>query len=141
MPVSVARDGECLAPGSVYLSPSESNLEITLAHRFKLIESPPGSLYHPSCDTLLVSVADVYGEDAIGVILTGMGRDGVEGMRAIHQAGGLTLAQDEASSVIYGMNQQAVNAGVITRVIPLNELPEQLITATHGRLFSRSFPS
>ncbi|WP_447555153.1 chemotaxis-specific protein-glutamate methyltransferase CheB [Vreelandella sp. EE22] len=135
LPVSVARAGAPLTPGCIYLTPSESDLEITHDHRFRLIQSPPGALYHPSCDILLTSVAHVYGPDAIGVILTGMGRDGVQGMRAIYQAGGATLAQDEASSVIYGMNQEAVNAGVIQRVASLDELTEQLIETMHGRPF------
>ncbi|MCP1326433.1 chemotaxis protein CheB, partial [Halomonas sp. 707D4] len=138
LPVSVARAGEFLKPGAVYLSPSESNLEVTFDHRFKLTPSPAGALYHPSCDTLLCSVAEVYGSDAIGVIMTGMGRDGVQGMRAIRQAGGATLAQDEASSVIYGMNQEAVNAGVVQRVVALDELPGLLLHTLCARSLSRS---
>ena len=72
----------------------------------------------------------------IGIILTGMGRDGVNGMRAISQAGGTTFAQDEASSVIYGMNQEAVKAGVIQYELPLDSLPNRLLRAVlghHGR--------
>jgi two-component system chemotaxis response regulator CheB len=92
-----------------------------------LLPSSQDALYRPSCDVLLHSAASVYGPDTIGVILTGMGRDGVRGLRAIQLAGGTTLAQDEASSVIYGMNQEAVNAGVIQKVVALSDLPEQLL--------------
>lgn len=127
LPVRVAQHGEPLKPGCIYLSPSESNLHVTPSHRLQLQQSPENVLYHPSCDALLTSVADVYGADAIGVILTGMGRDGVNGMRAIHLSGGYTLAQNEASSVIYGMNQEAVNAGVIQHICSLDELPNTLI--------------
>tara|TARA_R110000824_G_scaffold400686_1_gene608945 strand:+ start:121724 stop:122791 length:1068 start_codon:yes stop_codon:yes gene_type:complete len=136
LPVSVGQEGEQLRPGHIYLSPSESDLCVTPRHRFQLQPSPESSLYHPSCDVLLQSVAEVYGGDAIGIILTGMGRDGVNGMRAISQAGGTTFAQDEASSVIYGMNQEAVKAGVIQYELPLDSLPNRLLRAVlghHGR--------
>ncbi|HSP31212.1 MAG TPA: chemotaxis-specific protein-glutamate methyltransferase CheB [Halomonas sp.] len=141
MPVAVGREGEQLRPGHIYLSPSESNLCVTPRHRFQLQPSPDHSLYHPSCDALLRSVADVYGADAIGVILTGMGRDGVNGMRAIYQAGGITFAQDEASSVIYGMNQEAVKAGVIQHELPLDSLPDRLLRNVKTRNYHRPEPS
>ena len=140
MPVSVSREGEQLCPGRVYLSPSEANLSVTRRHRFQLHPSPEDSLYHPSCDAVLQSIAEVYGAEAIGVILTGMGRDGVNGMRAIYQAGGTTFAQDEASSVIYGMNQEAVNAGVIQHVLPLDSLPDRLLSEVHAHVSARSEP-
>jgi two-component system chemotaxis response regulator CheB len=137
MPVSVGQEGEQLRPGHIYLSPSEQNLCVTPHHRFQLQLSPQNALYHPSCDVLLQSVANVYGSDAIGLILTGMGRDGVNGMRAIYQAGGITFAQDEASSVIYGMNQEAVKAGVIQDELPLDSLPGRLMRNVCGYLNSR----
>ncbi|WP_339117831.1 chemotaxis-specific protein-glutamate methyltransferase CheB [Halomonas sp. BMC6] len=127
LPVSVAQSGERLCPGHIYLCPPESQLSVTGQHRLQLTPSPAQTLYHPSCDAMLHSVASVYGADSIGVILTGMGRDGVSGLRAILLAGGTTLAQDEASSVIYGMNQEAVNAGVVQHVLGLDELPARLL--------------
>lgn len=140
MPVSVGQEGEQLRPGHIYLSPSESDLCVTPRHRFQLQPSPESSLYHPNCDVLLQSVAEVYGSDAIGIILTGMGRDGVNGMRAIYQAGGATFAQDEASSVIYGMNQEAVQAGVIQYELPLDSLPNRLLRDVRGYIDSRPEP-
>jgi two-component system chemotaxis response regulator CheB len=137
MPVSVGQEGEQLRPGHIYLSPSEQDLCVTPDHRFQLQLSPKNALYHPSCDVLLQSVANVYGSDAIGLILTGMGRDGVNGMRAIYQAGGVTFAQDEASSVIYGMSQEAVKAGVIQYELPLDSLPGRLMRNVCGYLNSR----
>ncbi len=136
MPVCVAQHGEPLKPGCIYLSPSERNLRVTPSHRLQLQQSPDHSLYHPNCDVLLTSVANVYGSEAIGVILTGMGRDGVSGMRAIHLSGGCTFAQNEASSVIYGMNQEAVSAGVIQYVVSLDELPGRLIRETREQRLS-----
>ncbi len=140
MPVSVGQEGEQLRPGHIYLSPSEHDLCVTPRHRFQLQLSPKTSLYHPSCDVLLQSVATVYGSDAIGLILTGMGRDGVNGMRAIYQAGGVTFAQDEASSVIYGMNQEAVKAGVIQHELPLDDLSDRLLLNVGRYSNSRSEP-
>ena len=140
MPVSVGKEGEQIRPGHVYLSPSERDLCISPHHRFQLQSSPENALYHPSCDVLLQSIAKVYGKDAIGIILTGMGRDGVNGMRAIYQAGGTTLAQDEASSVIYGMNQEAVRAGVIQYELPLESITERLLWYVRGYLNSRPEP-
>lgn len=140
MPVSVGQENELLRPGHIYLSPSESDLCVTPGHRLTLQSSPQNSLYHPNCDVLLQSIADVYGSDAIGLILTGMGRDGVNGMRAIKQAGGTTFAQDEASSVIYGMNQEAVKAGVVQYELPLDSLPERLLREVRAYRYSRSEP-
>nr|WP_295709911.1 chemotaxis-specific protein-glutamate methyltransferase CheB [uncultured Halomonas sp.] len=137
MPVSVGQEGEQLRPGHIYLSPSEHDLCISPRHRFQLQSSPESALYHPSCDVLLQSVAEVYGRDAIGIIMTGMGRDGVNGMSAIYRAGGTTFAQDEASSVIYGMNQEAVKAGVIQYELPLDSLPDRLMRDVRGYLNSR----
>lgn len=125
--VKVAEDGECLLAGHVYLSPSEQHLTIDRDRRVKLKKRAECDIYRPSCDELLSSVAGVYGDQAIGIIMTGMGRDGTRGMSAIHQLGGITLAQDEASSVIYGMNAEAVSAGVIQRELPLARLAEEML--------------
>ena len=127
LPVKVAEEGETLQPGQVYVSPSEKHLTITGSHRVHLKPCLEKDIYHPSCDQLLKSVAQAYGNNAVGVILTGMGRDGAAGMAAIHAQGGITLAQDEASSVIFGMNQEAINAGVVHRVLPLNDMAAEML--------------
>lgn len=127
LPVKVAEEGETLQAGQVYVSPSEKHLTITKSHKVHLKPCLERDIYHPSCDQLLDSVARSYGQNAVGIILTGMGRDGAAGMAAIHAQGGVTLAQDEASSVIYGMNQEAVNAGVVHRVLPLSEIPAEML--------------
>ncbi len=126
LPVRLGRDGERLAPGTVYLSPSEANMTVTPDRLIRLEERKSGQIYRPSCDSLLSSVAAVAGRDAIGLILTGMGSDGVAGMEAISKAGGATLGQDEASSVIFGMNAIAIDKGWVQRVLPLNDLAAAL---------------
>ena len=81
-----------------------------------LDDEPRAALHRPSVDVLMASVAKAYGARSLGVVLTGMGSDGVEGLRAIRQAGGRTLAESEESCVIYGMPKAAVEAGVVDRV-------------------------
>lgn len=120
--VRLAQEGDVLMPGVVYISPSESNLVVTKWGTLSLAVREQKQIYHPSCDLLLSSVAEVYGKRAIGIILTGMGRDGAVGMGRIAEAGGYTLAQDEASSIVYGMNKEAIQSGCIHKVISLSNL-------------------
>lgn len=126
LPVRLAADGEAVAPGTVYLSPSERHLTITPARRFALRERAAGDIYRPSCNTLLAAAAEVYGHRAVGIILTGMGSDGVAGMERIFRAGGTTLAQDEASSVIFGMNKVAIDRGWVQRVVSLDAMAGEM---------------
>jgi two-component system chemotaxis response regulator CheB len=125
--VSTAREGDVLAPGRVYLNPSDFSMRITARETVQLCAETAGQTYHPSCDAMLESVAAVYGREAVGAILTGMGDDGVAGMRAIKAAGGATLAQDEHSSIVFGMNGVAVKQGCIDQVLPLHEFPAELL--------------
>lgn len=125
--VKVAEEGEPLRAGYVYLSPSEQHLTITSERCVKLKIRSDRDIYRPSCDTLLSSVAEVFTSNAIAIIMTGMGRDGPEGMRAIYEHGGITLAQDEASSVIYGMNAEAVSQGIIQRELPLDAIAGEML--------------
>ncbi|WP_428559555.1 MAG: chemotaxis-specific protein-glutamate methyltransferase CheB [Solidesulfovibrio sp. DCME] len=126
LPVRLAADGEALAPGIVYISPSEKHLSVVPSRRFALLERAPGDIFHPCCDVLLSSVAEVFGRKAVGVILTGMSRDGAQGLSHIRDRGGVTLAQDEATSVIFGMNRVAIEAGAAQRVLPVDGIAEAL---------------
>lgn len=127
LPVNLAEEGVTIQPGQVYLSPSEKNLTLTCEHKIRLQEPVATDIYHPSCDAMLTSIAEVFGSNAVGIIMTGMGSDGTRGMAAIQAYGGITLAQDEASSVIYGMNATAVAAGVIHVELPLASLAEEML--------------
>ncbi|MBK5275135.1 MAG: chemotaxis-specific protein-glutamate methyltransferase CheB [Desulfuromonadales bacterium] len=120
-------DGATLLPGRVYIAPPEYNMEINEQKRIVLCERPPNDMYHPSCNALLNSVSRVYGPASVGVILSGMGNDGVNGMRAIKKAGGITIAQDEASCLIFGMPGLAVESGCIDRVLPPAGIAAELI--------------
>lgn len=111
-----ARNGDRLKPGHVYLNPAESTLRVSPQGVLHL-QDGSDSPYHPSCDRLLSSAAASLGPDVVGVILSGMGDDGVAGMASIRKAGGLTLAQNAESSVIFGMNALAIQQGVVEQVL------------------------
>lgn len=132
--VRVAENGDRLVAGSVYVNPAEHSMVITGQGMVVLGPGDARQVYHPSCNTLLSSLAAAYGKGAIGLILSGMGDDGVLGMEAIRKAGGGTLAQDATSSVIFGMNRLAVERGWIDSVLPLVEIPAELIQRAGGRL-------
>ena len=126
LPVRLAQEGDPIAPGSVYISPSDTNLAVSPRHRLTLMPRRPEEIYHPTCDVLFESAAKVYGRRVMGIILTGMGRDGAVGLLKIRQAGGNTLAQDEASSIIFGMNKVAIDLGGAEKVLPLDEIPQAM---------------
>ena len=126
LPVGLARDDEVVLPGRVYLADPATHLTLLPGHRVRLSPGGAGDLYHPSCDQLLCSVAAAVGRRSIGVILTGMGRDGARGIAAIAAAGGSTIAQDEGSSVVFGMNREAIMAGGVQQVLPLNLIATEL---------------
>jgi two-component system chemotaxis response regulator CheB len=112
--VTIARYGERLQPGHVYLAPDDYHLMVGGGAVAALRASTPGDRYCPSADVLFEAVAHIYGARAIGVVLTGMGDDGTRGLRALWAVGGQTLAQDAASCIVYGMPRAAIAAGIIT---------------------------
>ncbi|MGD0283633.1 MAG: chemotaxis-specific protein-glutamate methyltransferase CheB [Dissulfurispiraceae bacterium] len=124
--IKVAAEGDNLAAGMVYVSPSEKHMEISDGKRISLIARHPKDIYRPSCDVLLSSVARVYGLKGIGVVLTGMGSDGVLGMKKIKEARGVTIAQDEKTSVVFGMNKVAIDSGCVDKILPLDEIGDEV---------------
>lgn len=125
--VTVAADGEPLVPGTVYLAPDGRHLGVTADRRVRLSDAAPIGGFRPSVDHLFESCARVLGGSVVAVVLTGMGRDGADGLRAVRAAGGRVLAQDEASSVVFGMAQEAVQAGVVHELLSLEALPHRLV--------------
>lgn len=121
--------GMRLRPNRIYLAPGDQHLSIVGPHsapRTELSDSPRVSGFRPSIDVLFTSAARIFGSHCLGLIMTGMGRDGVEGCKAIRAAGGTVFAQDEASSVIYGMNKAALVEGAVDGEFTLDELPDLL---------------
>jgi two-component system chemotaxis response regulator CheB len=134
-PVSVrlAGDGQPLRAGEVLVAPSGAHLGVTGDGRVALSRDPPIGGHRPSATHLFRSVASVYGAAAVGAILTGMGEDGVAGLRLVKEAGGLVLAQDKATSVVYGMPHKAVCLGIVDLVLPLDRVAGALIAAWNGQ--------
>jgi two-component system chemotaxis response regulator CheB len=124
-----ARDGERLRAGRVVVAPTGRHLLVADGVA-RLSDAPPVDTFKPSVTPLFLSAARVYGARACGVILTGMGRDGAEGLKAIHQAGGPTLAQDEATSAVFGMPRAAIELGAVDRVLPIDDIPRALVELT-----------
>ncbi|MEW6324267.1 MAG: chemotaxis response regulator protein-glutamate methylesterase [Nitrospirota bacterium] len=125
--VQLARHGESLESGVVYVAPDDRHLRVVKPGLIHLSDDPPVQGHRPSVTALFESAADSYGSAAIGVLLTGMGRDGARGMQAIKERGGRTIAQDEQSSIIFGMPRAAIELGAVDRVLPLPDVAETLI--------------
>jgi two-component system chemotaxis response regulator CheB len=132
IPVREAEDGETVSPGVVLIAPAGRHMKVRrrgAVTRVWLDEEPRSSLHRPSVDVLMASVAKAYGARSLGVVLTGMGSDGVEGLRAIRETGGRTFAESEESCVIYGMPKAAVLAGVVDRSLPLARMADEILAA------------
>lgn len=128
--VTIARDGAPLQPGTAYLAPDGMQLGVSDKSTIRVTDAPPVHGFRPSGTYLFESIAEAFGPDAVAVVLTGMGSDGVEGLRSIRRAGGTIIAQDEQSSVVYGMPAAAVAAGLVDRLLPLDSIPAEIVDVT-----------
>jgi two-component system chemotaxis response regulator CheB len=129
--VREARDGEPLLPATAYIAPGDFHLSLVGrpgGYRASLGKGPPENSCRPAVDVLFRSVAEVVGAAGLGLVMTGMGQDGLVGARQLHAAGGRLLAQDEASSVVWGMPGFVVRAGLVEQVLPLEQLAAALST-------------
>lgn len=136
--VREAVDGDLLTAGCALIAPGGRHMELQRVKSelaVRLTRTQPVRGHRPSADVLFRSMAEVVGARSVGLILTGMGEDGAEGISAIREAGGLTLAQDESSSVVYGMPKAAIERGVIDRVLPLSQMAGYLnsLSSAGGR--------
>jgi two-component system chemotaxis response regulator CheB len=135
--VREASHGETIQPGVVYLAPSGKHMRVERLSPSQTIlclnTHPEDCLHMPSANVLMNSVAAAYHNLALGVIMTGMGSDGAEGMRSIFREGGLTIGQDEETCTVYGMPRVCAEMGILTRVLPLSQIPTQILEATRVR--------
>jgi two-component system, chemotaxis family, protein-glutamate methylesterase/glutaminase len=129
----IAEVGETPMPGMVYFAPEKSHLELDAQGKFSYSNFAAATGTCPSIDTLFKSIARVYGAATAGILLTGMGTDGVEGMKAISGAGGTTIAQDEQTSVVFGMAKAAIATGTVQKVLAIHEVAPFLLTKLAGK--------
>lgn len=130
IPVREASDGDVVEPGHVMIAPAGIHTRFARrAGRVRVVldQEPREALHRPSADVAMASAAAIYGPHSLGVVLTGMGADGTEGLRAIQKAGGHTLAESEETCVIFGMPKAAVAAGVVSRTVPLDRMAEEIL--------------
>ncbi len=130
-----ASDGQMLKPGEVYVAPGGRHMEVAVVEGkacVRLTDEPPENFCRPAVDPLFRSLPAVYGENVLAVILTGMGHDGLKGARELTRTGGTLLAQDEASSVVWGMPGAVATAGLCTEVLPVDKLGEAAATRLQG---------
>jgi two-component system, chemotaxis family, protein-glutamate methylesterase/glutaminase len=127
MPAALARDGEFLKTGRIYLAPGGYHLRLEGNHRVALHEGPRVNYVQPAVDVAMLSLTRSLTGELVGVILTGMGRDGAEGLRHVKNIGGTTMAQDQKSSVIYGMPKAALDTGAVDYVLAPGGIAAKLV--------------
>jgi two-component system, chemotaxis family, protein-glutamate methylesterase/glutaminase len=134
--VCEAAHGEAIQPGIVYIAPAGTHLTVDRIGSRNLIclsDKPQNQLHVPSVDIMMQSVASGFGSLAMGIIMTGMGSDGALGMSAIRREGGLTVGQDEQSCAVYGMPRVCAEMRILDRIVPLSQIPDEILQATHYR--------
>jgi two-component system, chemotaxis family, protein-glutamate methylesterase/glutaminase len=128
--VKEAEHNERILPGHAYIAPGNSHLLLNRSganYMVKLDQGPPVNRHRPSVDVLFRSAANIAGANAIGIILTGMGKDGVQGLLEMYLAGSYTIAQDEASCIVFGMPKEAIAAGGVCDVLPLQNIARHVL--------------
>ena len=134
--VQEAQDGALILPGHAYIAPGDLHLTVErdgARYRCRLRDDAPVNRHRPSVDVLFRSVAEQVGQNAVGVILTGMGADGARGLKEMRDQGALTIAQDEKSSVVWGMPGAAVALGAVERILPIEQIAAGLVEPDDGR--------
>jgi two-component system chemotaxis response regulator CheB len=124
--VKLARADEPAAPGTVFVAPERFQMGITKLGRIRLALEPAEDNFCPSAGHLFDSVAEAYGPTAVGILLTGMGRDGATGLRRLREMGAVTITQDEESSVVFGMPAEAIRIGAARHVLPPDRIAEMV---------------
>ncbi len=140
MTVVEASDGRRIMPGQVYIAPGARHLEVTRTgahYACRVHDGAPVSGHRPSVDVLFHSVAAAAGANAMGIILTGMGKDGAHGLLAMRRAGARTLGQTEASCVVYGMPKAAMQAGAVEQELTVDQIAREVVRAREGEATRR----
>jgi two-component system, chemotaxis family, protein-glutamate methylesterase/glutaminase len=130
MTIREARDGDRLERGTVLIAPGGRHMQLRKAggqYFAVVVDGPPVNRHKPSVDVLFRSVAEITGRDALAIMLTGMGDDGARGMKQMHDGGARTVAQDEASCVVFGMPKEAIRLGAVDDVIPLDRVARAIL--------------
>jgi two-component system chemotaxis response regulator CheB len=128
--VKEAEDGDTVAPGKALIAPGNYHMLLRRSGAMYIVQVKTGPLvsrHRPSVDVLFKSVAQFAGRNAVGVIMTGMGSDGAEGLKMMRDAGAATIAQDESSCVVFGMPREAIKLGAADHVTRLNLIPELVL--------------
>lgn len=133
LPIHVAKPGEQIRPGHAYVAPDGFQMKVEMGGRLSLTEDEPENGHRPSVGYLFRSVARIYGPKAVGVLLTGMGKDGAEGLKEIKDQGAVTIAQDEDSSVVHGMPGEAIRLEAATYVLPPSRIAAALANLVNKR--------
>ena len=138
LPVKVGEEGEVIRPGTVYIAPGDKQMKIAPAPGrsgtvLKITQDPPENNCRPSVDYLMRSVAPLYQERALAVIMTGMGSDGVRGLKLMKEQGVTVIAQDRASCVVFGMPAEAIKAGLVDVVVPLSGIAREIVKRVQAR--------
>lgn len=129
--VKEAEDGDQVVPGRVLIAPGNYHMEIERSgayYHVKLHQLPPLHSVRPAADYMMKSVAKYVGKNATGVVLTGMGKDGAEGLKAMHEAGAFTIAQNEETCVVFGMPAAAIALGGVDKVMPLEKIAAEVMS-------------
>jgi two-component system chemotaxis response regulator CheB len=130
--VKEAESGDKLAPGRALIAPGSRHTLVRKSgahYTVEISDTPPVNHHRPSADLLFRSVAEAAGPNAVGVVLTGMGDDGAAGLMEMRQSGAATIAQDEASCVVFGMPKKAIERGAVQDVVPLSAMAEAVLRA------------
>lgn len=139
--VKEAADGDWVVPGKALLAPGNRHLKLDrdgARYVVRVVDGPKVSRHKPSVDVLFDSVARVAGKNALAVIMTGMGSDGATGMLTMHKAGATTIAQDEASCIVFGMPKEAIKLGGAQYILPLDDIPANIVAYAQGHLKAKA---
>ncbi len=138
LPVRIARAGEAPPPGTVLLAGTNDHLRLVAGARLAYTSEPDDYLYRPSIDVFFASVVEHWRGEAVGVLLTGMGRDGAQGLKTMREHGCLTIAQDQATSAVYGMPKAAATLGAASEILPLPRIAPRLVRACGGQALNKN---